>query len=140
MVVECGGAADVEGASDERARFRGSGQSRSVQKCTTALYGTFEALRVGWRKKRRRSGASSLCSLKPEAASSLCHAITRTMAAVDFSYLQDALTRDAELRERVRDVVRQLEQAQRASLAVLARVHSCPDSQSESLARDRQLP
>ncbi|GAA5869484.1 hypothetical protein JCM3774_001464 [Rhodotorula dairenensis] len=51
------------------------------------------------------------------------------MAAVDFGYLQDALTRDAELRERVRDVVRQLEQAQRASLAVLARVHSCPDDQ-----------
>ncbi|TKA53845.1 hypothetical protein B0A53_03635 [Rhodotorula sp. CCFEE 5036] len=55
------------------------------------------------------------------------------MAAVDFGYLQDALTRDAELRERVRDVVRQLEQAQRASLAVLARVHSCPDSQIPEL-------
>lgn len=53
------------------------------------------------------------------------------MAAVDFSYLQDALTRDADLRERVRDVVRQLEQAQRAAVAVLARVHSCPHSQSE---------
>jgi hypothetical protein len=89
--------------------------------------------------KRRQSGASSLCSLTPEAASSLSHATAQIMAAVDFGYLQDALTRDAELRERVRDVVRQLEQAQRASLAVLARVHSCPDSQSEYLARDRQL-
>ncbi|POY75378.1 hypothetical protein BMF94_1535 [Rhodotorula taiwanensis] len=55
------------------------------------------------------------------------------MAAVDFSYLQDALTRDAELRERVRDVVRQVEQAQRASVAVLSRVHSCPDSQIPAL-------
>ncbi|GAA5985453.1 hypothetical protein JCM10908_006982 [Rhodotorula pacifica] len=54
-------------------------------------------------------------------------------AAIDFGYLQEALSRDAELRERVRDVVRQLEQAQRASLAVLARVHSCPENQIPEL-------
>ncbi|BGP03547.1 hypothetical protein RTBOTA2_006326 [Rhodotorula toruloides] len=46
------------------------------------------------------------------------------MAAVDFSYLQDALAKDAELRERVREATREIEQAERACLAVLGRVHS----------------
>ncbi|BGO95688.1 hypothetical protein NBRC10512_007386 [Rhodotorula toruloides] len=46
------------------------------------------------------------------------------MASVDFSYLQDALAKDAELRERVREATREIEQAERACLAVLGRVHS----------------
>ncbi|TNY23153.1 Translin [Rhodotorula diobovata] len=46
------------------------------------------------------------------------------MAQVDFSYLQDQLQADALVRDQVRDAVRGLEHAQRASLAVLSRVHS----------------
>lgn len=54
------------------------------------------------------------------------------MASVDFSYLQDALAKDAELRERVREATREIEQAERACLAVLGRVHSHSREDSES--------
>ncbi|BGP27710.1 Translin-1 [Rhodotorula toruloides] len=46
------------------------------------------------------------------------------MAAVDFGYLQDALAKDGELRERVREMTREIEQAERACLSILGRVHS----------------
>ncbi|GAA5998817.1 translin [Rhodotorula paludigena] len=61
---------------------------------------------------------------------------------VDFSYLQDQLQRDAELRETVRDAVRDVEQAERASLAVLGRVHSHRQDQIPALlaALDPTLP
>ncbi|CEQ42076.1 SPOSA6832_03847 [Sporobolomyces salmonicolor] len=55
------------------------------------------------------------------------------MAQVDFSYLQDALTADAELREKIRDAVREVEQAQRACTGTLSRVHSSTKDQLPAL-------
>lgn len=46
------------------------------------------------------------------------------MASIDFSYLSDALVADSELRERVREAVREVEAAERSCTAVLGRVHS----------------
>ncbi|GAA5958853.1 hypothetical protein JCM21900_002256 [Sporobolomyces salmonicolor] len=55
------------------------------------------------------------------------------MAQIDFSYLQDALTADAELREKIRDAVREVEQAQRACTGTLSRVHSSTKDQLPAL-------
>ncbi|GAA5845227.1 hypothetical protein JCM9279_004810 [Rhodotorula babjevae] len=55
------------------------------------------------------------------------------MAQVDFSYLHSQLQADADLRERVRDAVREVEQAQRSSLAVLSKVHSHTQDQLPAL-------
>ncbi|BGP20200.1 hypothetical protein JCM10213_005945 [Rhodosporidiobolus nylandii] len=46
------------------------------------------------------------------------------MTSVDFSYLSEQLAADSELRERVREAVRELEAAERAATAVLGRAHS----------------
>ncbi|BGP43499.1 Translin-1 [Rhodotorula kratochvilovae] len=64
------------------------------------------------------------------------------MAQVDFSYLHSQLQLDADLRERVRDAVRDVEQAERASLAVLSRVHSHTQDQIPTLlaSLDPTLP
>ncbi|GAA5823193.1 hypothetical protein JCM3770_004309 [Rhodotorula araucariae] len=64
------------------------------------------------------------------------------MAHVDFAYLHSQLQQDADLRERVRDAVRALEQAQRAALAVLSRVHSHTQDQIPALlaSLDPTLP
>ncbi|GAA5904321.1 hypothetical protein JCM8208_006835 [Rhodotorula glutinis] len=55
------------------------------------------------------------------------------MSQVDFGYLHSQLQADADLRERVRDAVREVEQAQRSSLAVLSRVHSHTQDQLPAL-------
>jgi len=62
------------------------------------------------------------------------------MAQVDFSYLHSQLQADADLRERVRDAVREVEQAQRSSLAVLSRVHSHTQDQRASLRSTPRVP
>ncbi|GAA5871720.1 hypothetical protein JCM8547_008123 [Rhodosporidiobolus lusitaniae] len=46
------------------------------------------------------------------------------MASIDFSYLSQQLAADSELREKVRDAVKDVEAACRSSTAVLSRVHS----------------
>lgn len=87
------------------------------------------ALTQGWlavdpRGGRRANRATRGAVHRPP--SSLLHSpqLGATMAQVDFSYLQDQLQADALVRDQVRDAVRDLEHAQRASLAVLSRVHS----------------
>jgi hypothetical protein len=52
------------------------------------------------------------------------------MAHVDFSYLSAQLVADSELRERIREAVKEVEQATRTSTAVLGRVHSSSKEQS----------
>ncbi|GAA6039157.1 hypothetical protein JCM8097_000439 [Rhodosporidiobolus ruineniae] len=64
------------------------------------------------------------------------------MASVDFSYLSDQLASDSELRERVRDAVREVEAAERTCTAVLSRVHSSSKEQIPALltSLDPTLP
>ncbi|GAA6013055.1 hypothetical protein JCM10207_006154 [Rhodosporidiobolus poonsookiae] len=63
-------------------------------------------------------------------------------ASVDFSYLSAQLASDSELRERIRDAVRDLEAAERAATAVLGRVHSSAKGQVPQLlsSLDPTLP
>ena len=49
---------------------------------------------------------------------------------VDFGYLKDSLIADAELREQIREAVRDVESAERSCLAVINRVHSVGRDQS----------
>ncbi|GAA5917158.1 hypothetical protein JCM6882_003273 [Rhodosporidiobolus microsporus] len=64
------------------------------------------------------------------------------MASVDFSYLSETLAADSELRERVRDAVREVEAAERSCTAVLGRVHSSSKDQIPQLltSLDPTLP
>ncbi|GAA5884696.1 hypothetical protein JCM16303_005234, partial [Sporobolomyces ruberrimus] len=46
--------------------------------------------------------------------------------SIDFTYLQDSLTLDQSIRERIKDQSKLIEQAQRPLVALLSRVHSTP--------------
>ncbi|KDE08481.1 hypothetical protein MVLG_01262 [Microbotryum lychnidis-dioicae p1A1 Lamole] len=52
---------------------------------------------------------------------------------VDFAYLHDSLQQDADLREKIRDAVRDVEREERAIQAVLNRVHSVTKQQVTEL-------
>ncbi|GAA5820817.1 hypothetical protein JCM11251_001828 [Rhodosporidiobolus azoricus] len=64
------------------------------------------------------------------------------MAQIDFGYLSAQLVEDSELREKVRDAVREVEAAERSCTAVLGRVHSSSREQIPQLlaSLDPTLP